>query len=203
MIKHHTQIDRDEKELILRAKKGDKAAFEELISKYTHGLYRYLYRMAGNAEDAEDILQETLTAAYQHIYQFRGKALFSTWLYRIAINLCCKALRERRMDCFRYKICLRGEHSFDTDGMKSVELVDQRPDATKEAIESDIIQKVRLAIARLPRQLAEVLTLRELGGLNYDEISKRLNIPRGTVMSRLHRGRLKLAKRLRKLGLRP
>ena len=158
--------------------------------------------MAGNIEDAEDILQEALAAAYRNIYQFRGKSLFSTWLYRIAINLCCRALRERRLDCFHNKVCLREEHNLDTDGIKSVDLTSQSSGPLKAAIEADIIEKVRLGLTCLPKPLAEALTLRELENCSYQEISRRLNIPRGTVMSRLSRGRLKLAKILKKQGLR-
>ncbi len=202
MARVRVQISRDERELILKAKKGDKKSYEQLISKHTPGLYRYLYRMTGNTEDAEDILQEALTAAYRNLYQFRGKSLFSTWLYRIAINHCCKALRERRLDCFHKKVCLREEHDLDSDGIKSVELAEQH-NPLKEVIESDIIERIRLAIARLPKQLAEVVTLRELEGCNYEEISRRLDIPRGTVMSRLHRGRLKLARMLKRMGFGP
>ena len=201
-MKVEPKIDRDERELILKVKQGDKAAYEQLISKHTHGLFRYLYRMAGNIEDAEDILQEALAAAYRNIYQFRGKSLFSTWLYRIAINLCRRALRERRLDCFHNKVCLREEHNLDTDGIKSVDLTSQSSGPLKAAIEADIIEKVRLGLTCLPKPLAEALTLRELENCSYQEISRRLNIPRGTVMSRLSRGRLKLAKILKKQGLR-
>jgi len=196
-----SQINREDKELILKAKAGDKKAFEKLISEYSQRLFRYLYRMVGSIEDAEDILQETLASAYSHLHQFRGESLFSTWLYRIAINLACKALRERKLDCFHNKVCLREDHNLDKDGIRSVELTDQNPDALKMAIEDDIAERIRQAVARLPARLAEVVTLRELEGCDYHEISNRLGIPVGTVMSRLHRGRLKLAKNLRRMGL--
>jgi RNA polymerase sigma-70 factor (ECF subfamily) len=195
------KISREEIELVLRAKKGDKQAYEELVSKYTAGLFRYLYRMSGNAEDAEDILQESLASAYRHLYQFRGRSLFSTWLYRIAINFCCKSLRTRSLDCFHNKVCLRDEHNLSTDGIKSVEPSSRDSGPLQGAIEADIIEKVRLGLANLPKPLAEVVTLRELENCSYQEISQRLNIPRGTVMSRLYRGRLKLAKILKKQGL--
>lgn len=189
------EIDRREKELIINAKSGGKAAYEELVSAYSGQLYSYLFRMSGSHEDAEDILQEALCSAYSHIHQFNGKSRFSTWLYRIAINICCRSLRQRRLRCFQDK--------FNTDTSRDpvLDIPEPRPGAADCAEESEIKQKVRLAIADLPKSMAEIITLKELEGFGYDEISHALGIPQGTVMSRLYRARIRLAKALKKEGL--
>ncbi len=158
--------------------------------------------MTGNHEDAEDILQEALSQGYIHIGQFRGKSLFSTWLYRIAINICCKALRQKKL-FYPSKVPLREEANLETDGVVSVEVSGKEPDGLTKSIENEIKQKVRLAVASLPKKLAEVITLRELEGYSYEKISDSLGLARGTVMSRLYRARIKLSHKLRKLGLKP
>ncbi|MCX5711471.1 MAG: sigma-70 family RNA polymerase sigma factor [Candidatus Omnitrophica bacterium] len=194
-------IGENEKDLIRKAKSGDKYAYEQLVCQYYPRLYSYLFRLTGNHEDAEDILQEALSQAFTHIHQFRGGSLFSTWLYRIAINDCSKAFRQRNLTVFKDKVPLRQEHSLETDGVASVDLASQEPDAAKNAEENEVKQKVRLAISGLPLNLAEVITLRELESLTYNEIAERLGIAYGTVMSRLFRARLRLARLLRKQGL--
>lgn len=188
-------INQKEKELIISAKSSDKAAYEELVALYSGQLYSYLFRMSGNHQDAEDILQEALCSAYSHIHQFNGKSQFSTWLYRIAINICCRSLRQRRLRCFQDKF----NAGIGRDPV--LDIPEPRPDAASGAIENEIKQKVRIAIADLPKSMAEIITLKELEGFNYDEIAERLGIPQGTVMSRLYRARLKLSKVLKKEGL--
>jgi RNA polymerase sigma-70 factor (ECF subfamily) len=106
------------------------------------------------------------------------------------------------MSCFYNKVSIKGERDLSTDGLAPVDAAaDRRPDALSQSIYSEEKQKVRLAIAKLPRRLAEIITLRELEECDYEEISRRLNIPRGTVMSRLYRARLKLARILKKSGI--
>jgi RNA polymerase sigma-70 factor (ECF subfamily) len=201
VVEKKAHISEEEKLLIQRAKSGDKEAYQELISFHTQHLYRYIYRMVGNHEDAEDLLQETLAAGYAELHQFRGKSQLSTWLYRIAINLSCKAFKKRQLASANTEVKIRDEHSLQTDGTISKEIADSHPNALAQAIEQETNQKIRLSISSLPSGLAEILTLRELEGYNYHEISQRLHIPIGTVMSRLNRARLRLAHNLKKYGL--
>ena len=201
MVVKSVYITEDEKELIRRIKSGDKDAYRQIVTSQCPRLYAYLYRMLGNHEDSEDILQETLSTAYNHVHQFRGDSQFSTWLYRIAINMCCKALRQRQLKHFQDKVAIKDEHGSDNEGTASVNVASKDRNALDEAIENETKQKVRMAIAGLPKKLAEVIILKELEGLNYNDISAYLAIPRGTVMSRLFRARLVLAHELRKAGL--
>ncbi len=192
----------EDKELIRRVKSGDKRAYESLIDKLCPRLYAYLFRMLGSHEDAEDILQEALESAYLHIHQFKGRSQFSTWLYRIAINNACRALKKRKLGIFSRRVALKEEHIGEGEGAAAgAEIASAIPGPSEQAAEDEEKEKVRFCIARLPKKLAEAITLRELEGLTYDEISARLNIARGTVMSRLNRARLKLARHLKKLGL--
>lgn len=196
LTKQYNNIDANEKELVRRAKAGDKDAFASLAGAYSPRLHAYIYKLVGNHEDADDILQEALHISYTHIKQFRGNSLFRTWLYRVAINLCCRALHRRSLKVFSTAV-----PAGEDPGAKTYEPRDSRPDARENAIEDETRKKVRAAIGRLPKHFAEVITLKELEGMSYEEISSCLGIRAGTVMSRLYRARLKLARALKSLGL--
>ena len=200
MITKAVDIEQKEKGLIIRVKSGESGAYKELVCGYTPRLYAYLYRMLGNHQDAEDVLQDALLSGYEHIHQFNGKSMFSTWLYRIAINISCKVLRQKQLFHFQDKFKYGGPDDDNKAGAQA-EIADTRQDIAKKISQNEVKEKVRFAIARLPRKLAEVIVLKELEDCSYGEISERLAIPSGTVMSRLFRARLKLAKRLKREGL--
>ncbi len=188
--KRQVILDMEEKEelLIERAKKGDVSAFSELIKKYERYVLNLVYRTLGRAEDAEDIAQETFVKAYLHIKKFKGESKFSTWLSKIAMNLCMDKIRERsnREENLEEGVWL----TIPQDNYYS-------PEETVERLE--IQEKIKNAVSSLPEDLRMVFILREFEDLSYQEISEILNIPMGTVESRLHRARMRLKSLLKDL----
>mgnify|MGYP000868973984 FL=1 len=176
-------MKREEPEEILvkMAKKGDVSAFSELVKRYERYILNLVYRTLGYSEDAEDIAQETFIKAYNNIKKFREESKFSTWLSKIAINLC--------RDKFRSK-SHKEENLEDGVWLTIPQNSYYDPEETAERME--IQEKIRKAVASLPEELRVVFVLRELEDLSYEEISKMLNIPIGTVESRIYRARMKL-----------
>jgi RNA polymerase sigma-70 factor (ECF subfamily) len=164
-------------ELIRQAQQGDRQAFGQLVRRHHQGVINVVYRMCGNTDLAEEAAQETFIRAWSHLPRYKPRAPFRNWLYRIAINLARDALRRERPAV----------------DIESVPIAsgDQGPQALVEARERGEI--VREAVTDLPPASKEVLVLREYEGLSYKEIAETLDIPIGTVMSRLNyaRGRLR------------
>ncbi|MFN7018072.1 MAG: sigma-70 family RNA polymerase sigma factor [Fimbriimonadales bacterium] len=181
-----------EARLVERAQAQDETAFEQIMNLYADRLYNYLLRMVGNPADAEDLLQEVFLRAYQGLPNFDGRASLSTWLYRIATNLCIdyQRRRARRVQTVSY---LAGE---DEDGETSEwEFPDmQTPDPMESALNQELQQVVEQAISLLSPKLRTVLLLYDVEDLSYEEIARVLNIPIGTVKSRLNHARGQIQK---------
>lgn len=175
------KIEEPEEILVKKAKKGDTKAFGELVKRYERYIVNLVYRTLGYSEDAEDIAQETFIKAFTNIKNFKEESKFSTWLSKIAINLC--------MDKFRSKSS-KEENLEEGVWLTIPQNSYYDPEETAERLE--IQERIRKAVASLPEELRIVFVLRELEDLSYDEISKMLNIPMGTVESRLYRARMKL-----------
>ncbi len=168
-------------ELLSRAVRGGEQAFRELVDRYGDELYRLAFVMLGQAADAEDVLQETFLGAYQGMKRFEGRSSVRTWLTRILVNQVAMRRRDRK----RHK-ALAGERdeALATQG---------RPDTTGEASwRMDLLE----ALDRLSREHQEVIVMREVQGLSYEEMAEVLEVPRGTVESRLHRARKALGDEL-------
>ncbi len=174
-----------DEQLIARFQQGDVQAFDTLVRRYKDQLLNFVYRFVGNRSDAEDIVQETFLRVYKNKHYYKEIAKFSTWVYTIAGNLAKTELRRRkRHKIFSVSNFVNEERDYDIpDKEHSPE---RQVDGT---IKEDIIQK---AIEKLPPKFKEVIILRDVQGFAYEEISQILNIPLGTVKSRVNRGRLKL-----------
>jgi RNA polymerase sigma-70 factor (ECF subfamily) len=176
-----------EEELLRQARAGDKAAFLELAEPYRERLYATAYRLLGSREDAAEICQETFLRTFWKIAGFQGRASFYTWLYRIALNLCYRRMAKKRREVVE-----------ETAG-------EQLPDPGASPRDRAILQERAALVRRALSQLApadfEILVLREFEELPYEEMARRLGLPEGTVMSRLHRARAALAGRLQRLGI--
>jgi RNA polymerase sigma-70 factor (ECF subfamily) len=164
--------------LIGAAQRGDKAAFGRLVRKYHRLVVGVAYHLTGDAATAEDVAQETFLRAWQHLPRFepRRAVSFRAWLCRIARNRALDVIRRRR----------------------EVEPLDPRradpgPTPAAQASRAEVAAAVRAAIGRLPEASRETVVLRELEGLSYAEIAAALDVPIGTVMSRLHAARKRLA----------
>jgi RNA polymerase sigma-70 factor, ECF subfamily len=177
----------DDSQLIDLTLKGHTEAFGQLVLKYQDRLYNTVFHVAGHAEDARDIVQEALVQAFCKLDSFRRESAFYTWLYRIAFNVAVSRRRRRRPAASLDRV-------METSRREPVDCEDG-PAETLERKER--CQQVRQAIGRLAEEHRAVLVLREIDGCCYETISEILDLPIGTVRSRLHRARLELKEELK------
>ena len=178
----------DEEQIVIRrVQNGDGAAFESLLTAYEKTVYNLCLRMVKNSADAEDLAQETFLKAYRGITGYRGESKFSVWLLRIASNLCLDFLRKQKR---RPTAPLTVE---DGDGEeRELEIGDERFQPERLLEQKLTGDSVRHGLDALPPEFRQVLLLRELKGLSYDEIGEILGLESGTVKSRIFRARKKL-----------
>jgi len=182
-----------EERWIERAKKGSKDAFARLLERYERLVYHHVLRMVGSVEDAEDLTQEVFLKAWMGLPSFQGDSSFSTWLYRLTNNACIDFLRREKKR--------RGDVSLDDrERDPCAHLTDPAPSPQRELESDELRRAVRAGLGQLTPDHREVLVLREIDGLSYEEIGQILNLNPGTVKSRIARARLALAKFLRKNG---
>jgi RNA polymerase sigma-70 factor (ECF subfamily) len=165
-------------ELVRRFREGDQQAFAELLRRHERSVYNLAYRMIGRVEDARDATQDSFLSCYRHLGSFRGEAAFSTWLHRIAINACYDLLRRRKP----------------VTSLED-ELIEPAP-AEDHAEAVAIGADVQRALLAVPEEFRAVLVMHEVQDLPVEEIAEALQIPVGTVKSRLHRGRAALGRAL-------
>ncbi len=192
------EVDR---ELVGRAQRGDKQAFELLVVKYQHRLARVISRFVRDPGETEDVTQEAFIKAYRALPSFRNESAFYTWLYRVAINSAKNHLvaRARQLPTTTGFVSIA---DLDANGAASTEKAESNIDVnTPEAeLESrEIIESVERTVQALPEELATAITLREIVGLTYEEIAEVMNCPVGTVRSRIFRAREAIAQTLRPL----
>ncbi|MGA7179267.1 MAG: RNA polymerase sigma factor RpoE [Thiobacillaceae bacterium] len=187
-------MDREiDQQLVERAQKGDKRAFELLVMKYERKLGRLLSRMVRDTAEIDDITQEAFIKAYRALPQFRGDSAFYTWLYRIAVNtaknyLMAKGKRE-----------ISKSDLIDEDGEVMEDLLMPHDIATPDAElqTKQIAKAVNETVEELPEELRTAITLREIEGLSYEEIAQMMDCPIGTVRSRIFRAREAIAEKIR------
>ena len=185
-----------EQELVRRAKDGDQLAFEQLVTDNEKRIYNLCRRMVGDQEDAAELTQETFLNAWRGLPGFQAESAFSTWLYRLASNVCLDFLRREK----RRKSLSLTVVSLDQEEAVELEIPDQRyaPEGELERLEQR--QAIRDGLARLSEEHRQVLVLRELSGLSYREIAQLLGVEEGTVKSRIARARGALRKVLVEVG---
>jgi RNA polymerase sigma-70 factor (ECF subfamily) len=179
----------DDTRLIAEALDGKPAAFGQLVQKYQDRLYNTVVHVVGNAEDARDVVQEAFVQAFVKLESFHHTSAFYTWLYRIAFNVAITRGRKRRPT-------ISVERARETTGQ---EPVDRRAGPTERAEQEERCRQVREAIASLSEEHRAVVILREIDGCCYETIAEILDLPVGTVRSRLHRARLQLRDQLREV----
>jgi RNA polymerase sigma-70 factor, ECF subfamily len=189
-------VDQDDAALIERCRAGDVAAFEPLVEKYRQRVWRLAYTTLRDREEAWDVAQEAFIRAYQALPSFRGQSAFYTWLYRIVMNVATDRARSRGAQ----------GRAFGTERVPEEEWErvlpddnpgDEAPDAA--AARREQRQKIVQALDTLPEHHRKIVMLSDLEGLSYREIADTLEIPMGTVMSRLHNARKRLRDALRPL----
>ncbi|MBC7405258.1 MAG: RNA polymerase sigma factor RpoE [Cytophaga sp.] len=181
--------------IVERVQRGDKKAFELLVSKYQRKLLRLVSRLVHDQAEAEDVVQEAFIKAYRAMVNFRGESAFYTWLYRIGINTAKNYLvtQGRRAPTSTDADIEEAETFVDADGLRDINTPESML-ATKQ-----IAATVNSAMASLPEELRNAITLREIEGLSYDEIAEAMACPIGTVRSRIFRAREAIAEKLRPL----
>ena len=170
-----------------RVLEGDVNAFEDLVTEHEKGVYAIAQRMTGNAEDAADMTQETFIKAYNSLSSFRGDSKFSVWLYRIATNVCLDFLRSRSR---KPTVSLSVE---DDDGEETQMDIADESQSPEQLLERGLTRDaVRRGLKSLSPEYRQILLLREIQGLSYEEIAEALALEVGTVKSRIFRARKRL-----------
>ncbi|MCQ4725160.1 sigma-70 family RNA polymerase sigma factor [Anaerotignum faecicola] len=175
----------EETSLIKKAQSGDSAAFGELIIRHERFVYNVVYRMLPNKEDAEDISQEVFLKVYKYLGKFDGKASFSTWVYKIAVNTCIDEIRKRKG---KETLSINAEADGD-DGVYSREYADSGMNVEEEVLSKEGLSEIKRAIDKLSEEHKTIITLRDIEGLSYTEIAEITDCSMGTVKSRLARAR--------------
>ncbi|MBI3457207.1 MAG: sigma-70 family RNA polymerase sigma factor [Candidatus Rokubacteria bacterium] len=180
----HEETALGERRFVERLRAGDARAFEELVRTYQHRVFGVAARMLGNASEAEEVAQEVFLRVHRAVGEFRGEAKLSTWLYAITSRLCLTRLAEseRRLGREGEEVLMR--------------LANGHANPVAALERSELEAALHRAIAELPEDRRIVVVLRDLEGLSYEEIAEALELPVGTVRSRLHRARLDLREKL-------
>ena len=176
-----------EKEIIEKVRGGDVNAFEELVLRYEGTVYNLALRMVSNREDAADMTQEAFIKAYNSLPSFRGDSRFSSWLYRIASNVCLDFLRSKSRRP-QSSLTLGGDDDEDVQ----LEIPDPAAGPEEQLIKKLSMQSLSEGLKLLPDNQRQILAMRELGGMSYAEIGAALSLEEGTVKSRIFRARKKL-----------
>lgn len=186
----------NERELVARAKRGDQEAFGALVEANQGRIYNLTLRMTGSPEDALDLSQEAFLNAWRGLDKFQGDSSFSTWLYRLASNVCIDFLRrEKRRKDISMTVSLDDEEE-----RRQAELPDHRHSPEREVERRELREDIRRGLMSLSEEHRQVLVMRELSGMSYAEIGAVLKLEEGTVKSRIARARVALRKILVKDG---
>jgi RNA polymerase sigma-70 factor, ECF subfamily len=184
-----------DQQLVERAQRGDKRAFELLVAKYQRKLARLLSRLVRDPAEVEDVTQEAFIKAYRALPSFRGDSAFYTWLYRIAIN----TAKNYLVAMGRRAPTSTGFDHEEAEGFEDAEQLRDAATPEGELLGKQIAATVNRALEQLPEDLRTAITLREIEGLSYEEIATVMNCPIGTVRSRIFRARESIAAELRPL----
>ena len=184
-----------ERELVQQAKAGDRAAFAGLVSAYEGKIYNLALRYLGSREDAMDASQEVFLRVFRFLPGFQEESGFSTWIYRIGVNV-CKDMLHRRLKRAEQPLEVPDEE----DEGRPVDVPDLRYDPERIMEGAELRQALSDAILALPEQQREIIILRDIRGLSYEEIALALALEAGTVKSRLFRARENLRKKILQNG---
>ncbi len=177
----------EEQQLIELARAGDQSAFAQLVDRYEKPVYHQALRLLNHPEDAADVTQEVFFKVWRALPSFQGDSSFSTWLYRLTGNAAIDLLRREKKR--------RGDASLDDDGQNwEGTLSDPAPTPEQSLERQELREQVSAGLARLSEEHRQVLVLREISGLSYEEIGRILDLAPGTVKSRIARARMALVR---------
>lgn len=187
----HTQDRTEEQVLVMRSQRGEQEAFRVLVERYQKLVYTLALRMVSNPADAEDVAQEAFLSAWKGLPRFRMDAKFSTWLYRLTVNAATDLLRRRQKE---------QTHQSLEDEEQTIQVPDDAPGPEEQAQAAERRAVLQRAIDSLTENHRKILLLREVNGLDYQEIGEVLELTPGTVKSRLARARRELREKLLSAG---
>ncbi|OJT16968.1 RNA polymerase subunit sigma-24 [Archangium sp. Cb G35] len=184
----------DDLTLVKRVRDGDQRAFKLLVERYQRKVYAVALGMLKDKEEAMDVSQEAFVKVYKYLDHFKGDSSFYTWLYRITVNICIDVMRRKGAS---------GGETEEFDESVVNDLSEARIGALgsrlgtnpqKSALRRELAEKIQEALAAVPEKHRAILLLREIEGMSYEDLSRTLDIPKGTVMSRLFHARTKVQK---------
>jgi RNA polymerase sigma-70 factor, ECF subfamily len=180
-------LELSDTQIIERTLEGEPEAFNMLVRRWERHIYGLTFRMLGRDDEAKDATQEAFLSAYRNLAKFRGEAKFSSWIYRIALNICNTKLRSRS------KLILSIEEEREEHGF---ELAASEHDLSDNIRQEQIALYVRRALQGLPAEMRQIIVMKEYEGLKFNEIAEILGIPLSTVKTRMYTGLNELKKRL-------
>jgi RNA polymerase sigma-70 factor, ECF subfamily len=184
--------EHDDLDLVRRAQAGERAAFKELYDRYHRRVYAVALSVVKSPQDAHDVVQEAFIKVHQHLPSFQGASSFYTWVYRISMNLAIDQLRRRKSArLVDYDDTVGRTESDGADAGQLAAVVDAA-DPGKTQVRKELAGKIQDALMGLPEYHRQVILLREVEGLSYEEIAKIMKVPKGTIMSRLFHARRKM-----------
>ena len=178
---------RDQEHIIARARRGDADAFEQLVEAYRNQVFRLALRMCGNEADADEVAQEAFLSAWKGLPNFRGESRFSTWLYQLTTHAVIDLMRREKRQAA-------------AEDIDEITTADDGPSPQQQAGRAETRREVRAALMQLPEEYRQVLLLRFMQELSYEEIGQTLKLPAGTVKSRLNRAKAQLKDILSRSG---
>ncbi len=184
--------DTDDLALVRRAQQGDKAVFRVLFERYHRRVYALALAVLKSPQDAHDVVQEAFVKVYRHLPDFQGNSSFYTWLYRISMNLAIDQHRRRKAARLVAYDDARSQRDSDTEPATGAVPTVDRADPARTHSRRELAHKLQEALATLPEYHQQVILLREVEGLSYEEIAKIMKVPKGTIMSRLFHARRKM-----------
>jgi RNA polymerase sigma-70 factor (ECF subfamily) len=184
----------DDLTLVERVRTGDQRAFRLLVERYQRKVYGVALGMLRDKEEARDVAQEAFVKVFKYLEHFKGDASFYTWLYRITVNICIDFIRRKNS---------RGHDPVEFDEAVKMDIAEANlgslgtrlgTNPQKSALRKELAERITAAVNQLPEAHRKILLLREVEGMSYEDLARVLEIPKGTVMSRLFHARLKMQK---------
>ena len=185
-----------DKALVERARKGDEAAFDALVERHAARAYRVAYGILGNREDSEEVAQDVFVRIHRSLKEFRGDSEFTTWMYRIAVNLANNKYRWNKSRGERVKVSMDAPQEFEDGDAEQMELPDDAAGPAEASVASERQQRLERELARIPAVYRTPLLMYTVDDVNYEEIAAALGCKVGTVKSRINRGRTMLRERM-------
>jgi len=184
----------DDLTLVQRVRTGDQRAFKTLVERYQKKVFSVALGMLKDREEARDVSQEAFVKVYKYLDHFKGDASFYTWLYRITVNICIDVMRRKgasKGDQVEFDETIQLDTSEANLGALGSKL---GTNPQKAMLRKELAEKIEAALKEVPEKHRAILLLRELEGMSYEDLARTLEIPKGTVMSRLFHARLKVQK---------